>query len=395
MAKKIRLGLDLRLLGAQHSGLGRYAEELLAALLNYGRNLHIAAFVGADGAARQKLSASGVEIIEAPFRPYSLAEQLYFPRLLYRARLDLVHFPHFNVPLLYGGPYVVTIHDLIMHHFPWRVASQRALPVFWLKHLAYRFSVRRVISRARAVIAVSHYTAEDILTYYPKAYSRLRLIAEPTPALGGVIADDKDIELAYNIKRPYILAVGNFYPHKNLQALLRAWQKLYPMFKRQLVIVGRLDAFANGLRSLAGSLGLINETQISPVRFLGFIEDNDLRQLYKNAEFYLVPSLLEGVGLPGLEALALGAPVVASANGALPETYGRLARYIPVDNAHVMYGALSKLLAETTARPRPMPYKSAMTLEQMAVALENCYGEASHGVIFKNSHEKNNSQEIK
>ncbi|OGL87397.1 hypothetical protein A3I40_00140 [Candidatus Uhrbacteria bacterium RIFCSPLOWO2_02_FULL_48_12] len=381
---RIRLGLDLRLFGAYHSGLGRYAEELLNALVSYRHDLDIVVFVNANYANKQKLSSLGLEVREAPYRAYSWQEQWYFPRQLSGAKLDLMHFPHFNVPLMYRAPYVVTIHDLIMHHFPWRVASQRAWPVFWLKHLGYRLSVRQAVSRAAAVIAVSYYTAEDILTYYPKAAGRLRVITEPTPAFDVESSNnDNWNELAYNIKRPYILVVGNFYPHKNLQPLLRVWQRLYPLFKRQLVIVGRPDAFAEGLRALAKSLGLVSEDRESPVRFLGFIEDNELRQLYGQAEFFLTPSLMEGVGLPGLEALATGTPVVSSPNGALPETYGRLARYIGVDNDKVMYRALYKVLTEVQTLPRPRPYKSAMTLEQMAAALEDCYREAMQSDIHK------------
>lgn len=371
---RIRLGLDLRLFGAYHSGLGRYAKELLDALVSHGHDLDIVVFVNANYADKQKLSSLGLEVIEAPYRPYSYEEQLYFPLQLSRAKLDLVHFLHFNVPLLYRAPYVVTIHDLIMHHFPWRVASQRSLPIFGLKHLGYRLSVRLAVSRAAAVIAVSHYTAEDILTYYPKVAPRLRVITEPTPMLDiGLSDNDNWNELAYNIRSPYILVVGNFYPHKNLQALLKAWRRLYPLFKRQLVIIGRPDAFAERLRSMAESLGLVNESLESPVRFLGFIEDHKLRQLYKKAEFFLTPSLMEGVGLSGLEALAVGTPVVSSPNGALPETYGRLARYIHVDNDEVMYRSLYRVLTEVQSLPRLGPYKSATTLQQVAAAFEECY----------------------
>jgi glycosyltransferase involved in cell wall biosynthesis len=302
---RLRLGLDLRLYGAPHAGLGRYAEELLSALVRFGDDLEIVTFTRGDQATRAYLSGLGLEVIESPYRPYTWQEQWYLPRQLQRAHLDLVHFPHFNVPLRYRGAYVVTIHDLIMHHFPWRVASQRSASIFWAKYGIYRQAMRVVAARARAVIAVSHYTAEDLLTYYPRLRERLRIIPEPTPAFAAAPNDDKEKALAYNIRSPYILVVGSFYPHKNLRLLLRAWPRVYAVTKRQLVLAGRFDAFAERLMGEAKARALLSDAADSPVRFLGFVSDQDLIRLYQGADFYLNPSLLEGAGLPGLEAIAL------------------------------------------------------------------------------------------
>src|SRR3989344_6094549 len=333
---KFRLGIDLRLYGAEHSGLGRYSAEILDALLRYGHDLDIVGFVDSYSANKEKLAALGVAIIDAPYRPYSWQEQILLPSVIAKAKVDLVHFPHFNVPLTYGGPYVVTIHDLIMHHFPWRTTSQRVAPVFFMKHLAYRATVRRAINRARAVIAVSRYTAEDILTYYPQVAGRLKIILEPAPILGsqsdmklgvsrdlkrsvpevvsGECRDDKDILLKYNIGRPYILIVGNLYPHKNTRTVKRVWQRLNPLAKRQLVIVGRL------------------------------------------------------------EALAMGTLVLSSPNGPLPEIYQNGATYIPVDNEEVMYRALYKIFNRQVNTTRP-EFKESYNLKDVATSLENCYYE--------------------
>ena len=192
--------------------------------------------------------------------------------------------------------------------------------------------------------------------------------------VSGECRDDKDILLKYNIGRPYILIVGNLYPHKNTRTVMRVWQRLYPLAKRQLVIVGRLDVFARRLYNEALTLGLVYDSGESPVRFLGFVGDHDLRQLYRMAEYYLNPSLLEGVGLTGLEALAMGTLVLSSPNGPLPEIYQNGATYIPVDNEEVMYRALYKIFNRQVNTTRP-EFKESYNLKDVATSLENCYYE--------------------
>ena len=411
----MRLGLDLRLYGSRQAGLGRYGEAVFNSLMEYGKSLEIVAFINTNYTDKNQFVGYGVETIDCPYRPYSWPEQLYFPAVLKKAGLDLVHFLHFNVPLYYSGPYVVTIHDLIMHHFPWRVTSRRSTAIFLLKHLAYRASMRIVVRRAKFVITVSQYTAEDILTFYPKLSARLRVIPEvatlfkyaPVLARGaesgfdspnnipkeivstGEVkhrsfndfrsAADKNILLSYNIRRPYVIMVGNFYPHKNISPVLKAWRRLYPIYGRQLVMIGKMDSFAARHYEEALRLGLMNQsTRDSAVSFLGAVSDEDLRALYKMAEYYLNTSLMEGVGLPCLEALECGTAVISSARGSLPETCGLGAVYIPVDNEEVIFSALKKIFKSSSVKMQTN-YKrqSSFTVKDMAALLQSVYEESA------------------
>ena len=247
---KIRLGLDVRLLGPRHSGLGRYNEEVLRALRDYCPEVEVVAFTDGSTASEKVVQELAVETHSLPYRPYSLAEQARLPAVLTAARLDLVHFPHFTVPVRYSGPYVVTIHDLILHHYPSRIASTRSAPFFWAKYATYRYVIRLALARARRVIAVSQFTAEDILTYYPRLQSRLVVVSEPVSSFLKQSKPDKPAKLPYTIARPYVLVVGNFYPHKNIACLLRAWPEVYRKTGRQLVMVGRVDQFAARLQRL-------------------------------------------------------------------------------------------------------------------------------------------------
>ncbi len=358
---KIRLGIDARLYGPEHSGIGRYTADLAAAIQQHlSQEIEIVAFTDGSESAERQLHKQGIRVIPAPFRVYSLAEQLWLPRILRSARCDLLHFPHYNVPLLAPTPYLVTIHDLLLHHFPSADASNLPQPLFWLKYLVYRFSMRRTLRRARAIIAVSNFTAKDIQQYYPRVASKVIVIpqADTTWNAENLELDDtdKNVSISYTNNQPFVLVVGNAYPHKNLSRLLEAWHALSnaPL----LLVVGRRDKFMVRLEKKAQTLNIMGR-----VKFLGFVPDSQLRQLYVQALFTICPSLFEGAGLPGLEALRLGGRVVSSRAASLPELYGEAATYIPVDSAAAMAQALAPILEHGLPPQRFQPPKRPASLE--------------------------------
>lgn len=340
---QIHLGLDLRLWGHKDSGLGRYNSSLLESLLTIeASQLKLSALVGSESMARQ-LSERGIATKVISVRPYSWAEQKMLPRAIGELGVDCMHFPHFNMPWRCPVPYVVTAHDLILHHLPSRHASQRVAVLYWVKYVAYRVLFRHAIKRATAVIAISNYTAVDLLTYYPWLKNRITTILQPRPELEGVpcLPPDKISVLPYTISSPFVLVVGNFYPHKNIERLLDAWPRVYDATGWHLVLVGRGDAFQARCQQRAEKKGLMAAPQVI---FAENVNDTVLAMLYEHAHAYLCVSLFEGAGLPGLEALQRGCPVISSAETALPETLGRAAIYIPIKTDHQISQALIQII---------------------------------------------------
>lgn len=322
----MRIGFDARFYGAgPGTGIGRYVERLLHYLSELDRTNEYVVFLRDDNFDAFQPSNDRFQKVRAPWRWYSLGEQLYFPRLLSRGRFDLIHFPHFNVPAFSPKPFVVTVHDLILNKFPTERASTLEPVFYWMKHSAYLRIIRRAISRSEHVFAVTENTRKDILQHYRIAPAKVSVTYEACDPPASVSVKP-DIPRTFGITGKYLLYVGTSYPHKNLERLIQAANLLHSKGEQiQLVLVGRNDFFSRELQRLTGELAMQHTDR--PVIFTGFVEDDVLDGLYRGAALYVFPSLYEGFGLPGLEAMARGVPVVAARASSLPEVYGEAAEY--------------------------------------------------------------------
>ncbi len=326
----MRIGIDARFYGSLGKGLGRYTEKLITHLerLPVDTNEYVVFLRKENFDEYQPVHPRFTKAV-ADYPWYGWQEQLMLPRLFNHFRLDLVHFPHFNVPILINIPFVVTIHDLILLHFPTVKASELPPFLYWLKYLAYRLVIACAIRRSRLIIAVSAFTQRDIESSYPAARGKTNLTleaadpfcywvspaAEQTLLLSlGLVSKNKTGESI----RPFILYVGNAYPHKNLELLLDA-AVAFPEYL--FLCVGKEDYFYRAFREKVIAAGMIN------IQFVGYLDDASLGVLYRRAQVYFFPSLYEGFGLPGLEAMNYGVPVVAARAGSLPEVYGSAALY--------------------------------------------------------------------
>lgn len=245
---------------------------------------------------------SGVRTEEISAKHYSVAEQFEVPKRLRSLRADLLFCPHFNVPYFCPVPFVATIHDLILHRYPNNVSC--------LKRFVYRMLMKRTISNARELIAVSAFTKNELLSVYG---DDLAIRTTVTPEGFDSIFRKMDTQeyqpvlRNYGLKPGYLLYVGNAKQHKNVQMLLDAHASLEDL-PPLVLVCGGAEAKALTLRP-------------NVVR-LDSLPHAELPALYNGAQCFVTPSLYEGFCLPILEAQACGCPVLASNCTAIPEVAG-------------------------------------------------------------------------
>ncbi|MFA5994967.1 MAG: glycosyltransferase family 1 protein [Patescibacteria group bacterium] len=344
----MRIGIDARFYGGEQSkGLGRYTQKLLEYLLCLDNEHQYVVFVR-DVAAQKKIKAlsTKVAVVLAPYHWYSLAEQIFFPWLIYRAKVDLMHFPHFNVPLIYWRPFVVTIHDLIISRFPTERATTLAPVTYRLKQFAYHRVIAHAARRAKKIITVSEYSKQDMMDYFKLPAERIMVTYEAVDAFVETTKlTARDILKQYQITQPYLLYIGNAYPHKNLEIILNMMKELKQQNRLffKMVFVGKEDYFYQRLKQQVWAMNLDKHTV-----FTGFIPDAELPSLYRSALAYIFPSKYEGFGLPPLEAMYYGTPVLSSQASCLPEILGDAALYFNFKDINVIIKHIFSLQSNIT-----------------------------------------------
>lgn len=341
----MRIGIDARFYGSVGKGLGRYTEKLighLETLASPGDEFFV--FLRRENFDEYVPKSEAFHRVLADYPWYGWGEQFRFPFLLGRFRLDLVHFPHFNVPLLYRKPFVVTIHDLILLRYPTVRNTTRTAALYRLKFLAYRLTIASAVRRARVILTVSRFTERDILREYPEsagkvvvAYEGCEIASGPT----GTSAEAPGEPGGRDILSPYFLYVGNAYPHKNLEIFIPLARR-FP--ETRFVLVGKEDFFYRRLADAVAASGVDN------IVFAGYRTDAELATLYRDATGYVFPSLYEGFGLPPLEAMRFGTPVLASSRGSLPEVLGDAALYADPERPDGFAEGIAKLLSDPALR---------------------------------------------
>lgn len=313
----MRIGIDARFAGPTGRGLGRYTAELLYHLALLEPADEFVVFTRRDNPEFVPDHPRFRSVV-ADFPWYSFAEQIRFPGFIRRSGVDLMHFPHFNVPVFSRTPFVVTIHDLILRRFPTHAASTRSRIGYAVKRLGYHAVIAAAVRRARAIIAVSNFTAAEIVGAWPAVRQKVRVVPEGISRLPASSEPAAAVLGRYGIASPYFLYVGSCYPHKNVGGLIAAYRRLREMEPNPpaLVIAGSPDRFSERISDAVRRDGPAH------VRFIGFVPDAELAALYREAIAYVCPSRYEGFGLPPLEALACGTRVLAHRATALPEVLG-------------------------------------------------------------------------
>jgi len=333
----MRIGIDARFYGKIGRGLGRYTEQLILGLEKIGGKDEYFIFLLKENLEAYQPKNERFHKVLADIPWYGWREQIQLPFLFYKYKLDLVHFPHFNVPVFFWNKFIVTVHDLILLHYP-TVRSTTLHPLYyWVKFLSYRFVLWMAIQRSRRVITVSKFTRQDILSNYSIRAEKVSVTYEANSVLCGTdVSLCGDTLSRYGIIAPYLLYVGNAYPHKNLEALLKAFLRI-DRSGIQLVFAGKTDFFYDILKRTA--------TSAPNVLFLDDVDDDELDCLYRHAKLFVYPSLYEGFGLPPLEAMARGIVVVSSNAASLSEILGDACIFFDPENIDSIADALKKALS--------------------------------------------------
>ena len=305
----MRIGFDARMV--DHPGVGRYIKCLLPEIIKQDSKDEFVIFGDSD-LLKGIDAAENTSVVSWKAPIYSPQEQFFLP---YSGQhLDILHVPHFNVPLLFKGKMVVTIHDLIYLLFPSSVPSPVA------KHYA-SFMIGAALKKADKTIAVSDHTRKDLIKVFGQKYSSgISVVHE---AAGSDFRVTEDKEKALNIRDKYdlseriILYVGSVKPHKNVATLIKVFGLLKEWgIPHQLVVCGKWDKKEDHLR---------RELEGNDIRYLEKVPTDDLVVLYNIADCLVHLSLYEGFGLTVLEAMQCGTPVVMSDTSSLPEVAGNAA----------------------------------------------------------------------
>lgn len=330
----MKILIDARMYGLENTGIGKYVMELLTNLtdVDSSNNYFI---ILRNKYYKELIFPNNFKKIKGDFRQYSFSEQFLIPKIIREVKPDLVHFPHFNIPLVFGGKYIVTIHDLLMHKQKGFEATTLNPIMYLIKRSAYRLVFDRGVKKAVKIIVPSETVKKELLGYYQIPPEKVSVTLEGVSDLAGSISASQLAE-KYKIKKPYFIYTGNAYPHKNLKRLIDALSSLNKerSEKVSLVIVSARSFFMVRLEKLIKKLGA------SPfVKLLGFIPDGELGALYKGSVGFIFPTLSEGFGIPGLDAMQARTLVLCSEIPVLKEIYKDHAIYFnPFDFTSIEMG---------------------------------------------------------
>ncbi len=324
----MRIGIDARLAGLKHGGIGRYTEELLRHLTREKTSHQWVMFLYEKGQLPWLERAGNVKIVYAPIQHYTFAEQLKLPQIFDAANLDLLHVPHFNIPLAYDKPYVMTIHDLLWHERREKNATTLSPGMHLLKYHAYKFISEIAIRKARAVFVPTEHVKSIVLRHAKKQ----RVIVTPEGVSEGYAMKGSKAKRSYQ----YLMYTGSLYPHKNVPYILDV---LVGMQQLHLVVVSGRSVFHDAFMKEVNKRSLQNRVHVESM-----LEDKKIAELYRGAVAFITPSFSEGFGLPGLEALACGALVFASDIPVFHEVYDNAATYINPHDPATAIRAITTIL---------------------------------------------------
>ena len=337
----MRIGIDARKI--RDFGIGTHIQQLLAFLPEVDADNTFIVFHSPGD--ESLIPPHGGRIQLAPDRSpkYSLRELTLLPLNMRRQRLDLFHAPHYTLPPVRPCKGVVTIHDVIHLRFP-----------EYLRHPAMyyyaKWMMRAAAASASAVLTVSECSKQDIMRYLGVPAQKIVVIyngIESAPPETPIRREA--IEARFGLRQPYLLYLGNFMPHKNLETLVEAFRRLKQSgrFPYSLVLAGKNERLREQLQR-----GIAQADLAQDVRLTGFVEPEWADALYRHASAFVYPSRYEGFGLQALEAMARGVPVIVANAGALPEIAGDAALRFDPNAPEELAQCVRRIIEDDALRTR-------------------------------------------
>lgn len=330
-----KIAIDARQL--KGTGAGRYLDRLIYYLQQIDNDNDYIILLKPEDMDSWQISNSNFTKIACPHKEYTFDEQIGLRKQLNQLKPDLVHFGMVQQPIFYSGPCVTTMHDLTTARF----RNQDKNPIiFYLKQRVYIFVNKRVAKKSKQIITPTQFVKKDIAKFTGINLDKITVTYE---AADPITASPENLPSVVN--RDFIMFVGRPNAHKNLERLIDAYVKLKEQYpKLYLVLAGK-----SNLNYERIALDVANR-KIDKVIFTDYISDGQLKWLYEHCSAYIFPSLSEGFGLPGLEAMLHGAPVVSSNATCLPEVYGLAAHYFNPLDIDDMANKIKEVLANKTLR---------------------------------------------
>lgn len=323
------IAIDARII---NSSTGRYVERLLNYLQEIDTTNLYSVLILEKDRNYWKPTSKNFTVRVADFKNYSIAEQIGFKKLLDQLAPDLVHFCMPQQPIFYHGNHVTTFHDLTLFK---TYNSDKNWLVYHFKQVIGRFVFKHAAKSSNQIIVPSNFTKKELLKFVKIPAKKITITYE---------AADVYVDKLTTYKHPFkkfILYVGQQSDYKNIRRLGDAHQKLLKNHPDLgLILVGKLNASAKNNQKY------FNEKNYKNILFTDFIPDDQRDWLYTKTVAYVFPSLMEGFGLPGLEAMGYGAPVISSNTTCLPEIYGDAALYFNPNNTDDMVRAINEVLTD-------------------------------------------------
>jgi len=369
----MKIVIDARMYGPRRwTGIGRYLQHLVAELEQLDTTNQYVVLVGRENWDDYVPGAPNFTKLLSPALPYSPGEQLQLAWQLARLRPDVVHFAAPNAPLLYLGRRVTTVHDLTLLMYSTARGEGFEKWLHDAKKLPFQMVLWRGARGSQALITPTEYVKRQLVQRYDVPPQRVTVTPEAmdegqTPAG----AEGADLIGALGlVAGNYILHVGNCYPYKNVDRLVEAFSEVVGTRAGvKLVLVGRDDYFRDLVRRKVAALKLGER-----VVFTGAVSDEELAQLYAQAALYVNPSLSEGFGLQGLEAMAAGVPVLAARASCLPEVYADAAEYFDP-------GSTAELVTKTAALLRDDKLRLTLTTRGLKRVTEFSWRAAAEATL--------------
>lgn len=332
----MKITIDAREL---RTSTGRYMERLLHYLQQLDSEHEFVVLLKPEDMDGWQITNPRFTKVACPHKEFSFDEQLGFKKQLDNLRTDLVHFAMVQQPILYHGKVVTTIHDLTTARF---TNPDKNPAIFKAKQQVYKQVIKRAARKSNAIITPSEFVKNDLIDFTGIAADKVTVTYEAADKITDSPAPLPDLQ-----NKQFIMYVGRPTPHKNLERLLEAFALLRAQHPSlYLVLAGKKDANYRRIESL------VHERQLEQVVFTDFVSEGQLRWLYEQCAAYVFPSLSEGFGLPGLEAMVHGAPVVSSNATCLPEIYGDAAHYFDPTNVQAMSDAINEVVTDKDLRAR-------------------------------------------